>query len=104
MDTLDGPNPLNVIDWFPPGLFSHKTLLTTLDFSHWKNRNRCLKFVSLLVHFAQNLNFFCYIDAPDFTEAPEIKQLETEKIHLGTALDKENERLTSKDEEVSCFF
>ena len=31
IDTLDGPNPLNVIDCFPPGLFSHKTLFSTLD-------------------------------------------------------------------------
>ena len=31
IDTLDGPIPLNVIDCFPPGLFSHKTLLSTLD-------------------------------------------------------------------------
>ena len=31
MDTVDGPNPLNFIDCFPPGLFSHETLVTTLD-------------------------------------------------------------------------
>ena len=31
IDTLYGPNPLNVIDCFPPGLFSHNTLFSTLD-------------------------------------------------------------------------
>ena len=31
IDTLDGPNPFNVIDYFRPGLFSHNTLFSTLD-------------------------------------------------------------------------
>ena len=74
-------NPLNVIDCFPPGLFSHKTLLTTLDtFRIERISHRTEIDVWSLSHFwsilPKTLEYFCLLNHL------KSNNLKLKKIHL----------------------